>query len=186
MDQELARGMHDRPLTSDTPLTPQQAAHDYAKSSGNTKYESVNLVGDIHNNLYTPNTWADFASGDFYDFYQQIVQLTGTDIPLATRSTWTPPELRRESGQNWPDYTFQAISCGDSIDESNITTRAVFDELIRVVKDVSPMCKSPCFDKSTLLICYVQSAVNSLSLAITATDGPFVLSKGSPVHGTVP
>lgn len=102
---------------------------------------SVNLVGAIHHTLYTPNTWAKFASGDFYTFYQGIVQATGQKIPLAPRSEWALPEFKRQSGQEWPDYTFQAISCGDSIDESNITTQAVFTELIRVVKDVSPMCK---------------------------------------------
>lgn len=62
-------------------------------------------------------------------------------MTLATRSEWTPSESKRQDEQEWPDYTFQAISCGDSIDESNITSQAVFNELIRVVKDVSPMCK---------------------------------------------
>lgn len=122
----------------------QQVAHDYAKSSGDDRYKSITLVSEIHQTLYTPNTWAKFASGDFYGFYQAIVKAAGSEIPLATRSTWNPPELKRESGQDWPDYTFQAITCGDSIDQSNITTQAVFDELIRVVKDVSPMCKSLC------------------------------------------
>ena len=98
-------------------------------------------MGAIHQTLYNPVQWASFASGAFYDFYQGVIQASGTNLPLSTRSTFTFPELKRDSNQDWPDFTFQAISCGDSIDESNITTQAVFDELIRVVKDVSPMCE---------------------------------------------
>ena len=118
-----------------------QVAHDYARSSGNDKYKSVFLVGAIHGILYTPDQWADFAAGPFYEFYQDLVQASDSNLTLASRSLWAPPELKRQSGQSWPDYTFQAISCGDSIDESDITTQAVFDELARVVKDVSPMCE---------------------------------------------
>jgi hypothetical protein len=51
--------------------------------------------------------------------------------------------LKRQSGQDWPDYTYQAIACSDSIDQDNVTTQAVFDEFERVVKNVSPMCKWP-------------------------------------------
>ena len=92
-------------------------------------------MSDLHQALYRPGTWANFSSGEFYDFYQEIVQGSGSNLTLATRSM---------SIQNWPTYTSQAISCGDSIDESDITTRAVFDEFIRVVKDVSPMCERTC------------------------------------------
>ncbi|KAF9648255.1 hypothetical protein BDM02DRAFT_3115743 [Thelephora ganbajun] len=114
-------------------------AHDYARSSGDDNFRSVHLVSAIHQALYNPSQWASFASGQFLQFYQELVKASGSNLTLATRSTWAPPELKRQSGQDWPDYTFHAISCGDSIDESNITSQAVFDELIRVVKDVSPV-----------------------------------------------
>jgi hypothetical protein len=35
-----------------------------------------------------------------------------------------------------------AVVCGDSIDDQT-TTKEVFDEIVRVVKEVSPMCKKP-------------------------------------------
>ena len=85
------------------------------------------------------------------------------------------------------DYTSQAITCGDSIDESNITTRAVFDELIRVVKDVSPMCEwgyTRIGFSGIFLTGCVQLVVSFLSLVTSATDGLLVLSKGSLVRGT--
>ena len=138
--------MHILSSFSGTHLRPKQIAHDYARSSGKAGYKSVNLVAEIHETLYNPSQWATFASGVFYNFYQEVVQATGSNLSLATRSVWTPSEFKRQSGQYWPDYTFHAISCGDSIDESNITTQVVFDEFIRVVKDVSPMCKSPYCD----------------------------------------
>ena len=99
------------------------------------------MVRLLYQTLYQPETWANF-SGKIYEYYQDVVQASGSNLTLTTRSAQAPPELKRQSsGQDWVDYTFQAITCGDSIDESNITTRAVFDELIRVVKDVSPMCE---------------------------------------------
>jgi len=54
--------------------------------------------------------------------------------------------LKKQPDQLWSDYTFHAIACGDSIDQADITTQAVFDELIRVVKVVSPMCTWPHYD----------------------------------------
>ena len=143
----------------------------------------------LHQILYTPAQWATFATDTFFDFYQQLVKASGSNLALATRSTWALPELKRDSDQSWPDFTFHAIACGDSIDESNVTSQAVFNEFIRVVKDVSPMCESSYCDQYSFqhpLTNYVQSASNSLNLAISATDGPLVLWKGTPVHGTAP
>ena len=118
-----------------------QVAHDYARSSGNNNYRSVLLVNAIFDILYTPNRWADFAAGTFYGFYRDLVQASGSNLTIASRSLWTLPEMKRQSGQDWPAYTFQAITCGDSVDGGGTTTQAVFDELTRVVKDVSPMCE---------------------------------------------
>lgn len=95
----------------------------------------------IHDTLYNPDEWSYFSFGDFYDYYEEIVQVSGSNLTLATRSTFAPPVSKRQSDQSWPDYTFPAITCSDSIDESDVTTQAVFDELVRVVKDVSLMCK---------------------------------------------
>lgn len=116
-----------------------ELAHDYARASGNENFKGVYLVGQIHQILYQPGEWADFATNTFLPYYEELVQASGSDLTLATRSLWTPPGLKRQSNQDFPDYTFQAITCGDSIDQDNITTQAVFDELVRVVKDVSPM-----------------------------------------------
>ena len=139
-------------------------------------------MSDLYRALYSPEKWAKFASGEFYNFYRDIARDTGSSLPPAARD---PPELKRESSQNWPTYTSQAITCGDSIDWQNyITTRTVFDELIRVVRDVSPMCMWTCCNRFLLLTGHLQSEYNSLSLVITAIDGPLMLSNNSPVHGT--
>lgn len=103
------------------------------------------MVEAIHQTLYNPDQWSTFASGDFYDFYREIVQASGSNLALSTRSEWAPPVSKRQSGQVWPDYTFQAITCGDSINQSDIATQVVFDELVRVVQNISPMCKRLCY-----------------------------------------
>lgn len=66
---------------------------------------------------------------------------SGTTIPLAPRALPPSPTLtRREGEQDWPDFLLHAVICGDSIDDQT-TTKEVFDEIVRVVKDVSPMCE---------------------------------------------
>ena len=144
------------------------------------------LVGAIFDVLYRPKEWADFTASTFYGFYQDLIQASRSNLAIASRSLAAPPEMKRESGQDWLDYTFQAITCGDSVDGDGTTTQAVFDEFTRVVKDVSPMCECPNSDRSStiLLISDVQSAAYSPTLLIIATDGPLVLSKGSLAHGT--
>ena len=101
------------------------------------------LIVDLHQALYFPFQWASFASGEFYEFYQATTQTTGSNLTLATRSMQERPWSKRQqpSDQDFPNYSFQAISCGDSIDQSDVTTQSVFDEFIRVVENVSPMCK---------------------------------------------
>ena len=64
-----------------------------------------------------------------------------TTIPLAQRALSPLPTLaRREGEQDPPDYIMHAVICGDSIDDQT-TTKEVFDEIVRVVKEVSSMCK---------------------------------------------
>ena len=41
------------------------------------------------------------------------------------------------------EYSGMVIPCLDSIDQANITTKDVFDELVRVTHEVSPICAPP-------------------------------------------
>ena len=126
-----------------TSLTSGQTIHDYCKSNGGVGdvCPSVAPISLLHQALYSPFKWAPFASGDFYQYYQLAEQTFGSNFTLATRSAQARPWSKRQSGQDFQDYTFQAITCGDSIDQSDVTTQSVFDEFIRVVENVSPMCK---------------------------------------------
>ncbi|KAG8687540.1 hypothetical protein FRC11_007064, partial [Ceratobasidium sp. 423] len=38
-----------------------------------------------------------------------------------------------------PDYSFQGVTCADVIDAGNVTTKDVFDMLVRTARNVSPM-----------------------------------------------
>lgn len=104
----------------------------------------MDFVTDLHTALFSPPTWrAAFASGGFYRFYEAVTAASGSNLPLATRSTRMRLEWKRRSSQGWPDFTLHAITCGDSPDQRDVTTKDVFEEFVRVVKDVSPMCKLP-------------------------------------------
>ena len=102
---------------------------------------TVPLLGFADSDLGLSDTgFGGGCSEEGGDCYEEDGDYVPFEFSLATRSTRGPPELKRQSDQDWPSYTFHAVSCGDSIDEGNIATRAVFDEFIRVTKDVTPMC----------------------------------------------
>jgi hypothetical protein len=100
-------------------------------------------IGELHNTLYHPDQFQTYVNGTLWETYQTLTNKSGTTIPLAPRAL--PPSTtlaRRDGSQDWPDYLSQAVICGDAVDDRNQTTTTnVFDEIVRVVKDVSPMCK---------------------------------------------
>jgi hypothetical protein len=72
---------------------------------------------------------------------QSLIDLSKLPNPLRPLySLWT------RKGQNAlinsaPDYSFQAITCGDAIDSSNVTTIEVFKELTNVAQEIAPKCE---------------------------------------------
>ena len=103
-------------------------------------------------------------------------------IPLAPRALPPSPRFaRRQEKQDWPDYLLHAVVCGDSIDDQT-TTKEVFDEIVRVVKDVSPMCRR----LHRLEIIDVADGTEQLAksffrVSTIATNGRFVQSNDSRV-----
>ena len=77
----------------------------------------------------------------------------------------------------------EAVICGDSFDDRNkTTTQEVFDEIVRVVKEVSPMCKKFRWLKIIGIADRIEQLVNcSFRLSTPATSGHSVLSNDSRV-----
>lgn len=57
--------------------------------------------------------------------------------------------LARDSETNCETYRIVAYTCGDSPDY-NVTTLQVLQEIVRVAKEVSPMCKPMCITRLTI------------------------------------
>jgi hypothetical protein len=111
---------------------------------------SLSVRSMIHQALYTPHQWAGFANFTLAPLLSNLTR-------VSQQATSTGPGRRKRGDDGIdlsilkrqqssfesspaPDYTFQAISCGDSVDPGSTTTQMVFDELVRVAKDVSGFC----------------------------------------------
>ncbi|KAG8790144.1 hypothetical protein FRC12_012673 [Ceratobasidium sp. 428] len=130
-------------------------AYDYKKAVGpSAKYGSSSIRDMLFQGMYTPTLWPELAKNlsDIAQFLTTNFSSSGNPRNSSTKRSTHVPLLRRESlspltrRQNptndsdpAPDYAFQAVTCADAVDPGNVTTRMVFDELVRVTRDVSPM-----------------------------------------------
>lgn len=115
-------------------------AYDYTYASGDFDYTARSLRSAIHQMLYRPSSWSSFATESFYPFYQGLISTSQSNFQLASRSLPKMPMFGRANSEDeGSDDTFVSISCGDSIDQESVTSQEVFDELLRVVREVSPM-----------------------------------------------
>ncbi|CAE7050036.1 unnamed protein product [Rhizoctonia solani] len=125
------------------------AAYDYKRAVGkNAEFGSATLRMLLFKGMYTPTQWPDLA--------EQGAQLVAAaqDLSLLSNSTHVKRLLRaplvdidrRQSTTNVtndrdpaPDYAFQGVTCADAIDAGNVTTKDVFDFLVKVTREVSQM-----------------------------------------------
>ncbi|CAE6509951.1 unnamed protein product [Rhizoctonia solani] len=121
------------------------AAYDYKHAVGKTaEIGSAAIRMLFYKGMYTPTQWPELA--------EQGAQLVAAaqNLSLLSNSTLTKRLLRaplfdverRQSTTNndpAPDYSFQGVTCGDAVDAGNVTTKDVFDFLIKVTREVSQM-----------------------------------------------
>lgn len=99
--------------------------------------------------MYTPSKWSELA-----DQGAQLVAVA-QNLSLLSNSTHVKRLIleplfdigRRQSTTNAttsrdpaPDYAFQGVTCADAVDPGNVTTKDVFDFLVKVTREVSQMC----------------------------------------------
>ncbi|CAE6500443.1 unnamed protein product [Rhizoctonia solani] len=125
------------------------AAYDYKRAVGKTaEIGSATIRMLLYKGMYTPTKWPELA-----DQGAQLVAVA-QNLSLLSNSTHIKRLLRaplfdidrRQSTTNVttnrdpaPDYAFQGVTCADAIDAGNITTKNVFDFLVKVTREVSPM-----------------------------------------------
>ncbi|QRV92000.1 Abhydrolase domain-containing protein [Ceratobasidium sp. AG-Ba] len=126
-------------------------AYNYRKSHGlNLVLSSALVRFDLLKKMYFPTKWPELA--------ETLAKITKTSnnntssvgsISKAKRATeWDTtllpraPVFRRQNSSNSDpasSYAFQGITCADSVDAGNVTTKMVFDDILRVTREVSPM-----------------------------------------------
>ncbi|KAG8702411.1 hypothetical protein FRC09_004743 [Ceratobasidium sp. 395] len=128
-------------------------AYDYKKAAGaNAQFGSFDIRVQVFQGMYGPATWRQLAV-DLKTRWDHLV--TFMSNTSTKRSNQTPePAQRSTSARNVdvqtrqttpgnpdppPDYAFQAITCADAVDPGDVTTKMVFDELVRVTREVSSM-----------------------------------------------
>ncbi|KAG9119040.1 hypothetical protein FRC07_006157 [Ceratobasidium sp. 392] len=116
-------------------------AYDYRKAAGaQAIFDSFDVRSQLFQGMYAPAQWKDLAVA-LKGRWDTIVSAMG---PPAKRSAslskldWV--DLRtRQNSEAPPDYAIYAITCADAVDPSNVTTQMVFDYLVKVTREVSPM-----------------------------------------------
>ncbi|KAG8698244.1 hypothetical protein FRC09_007334 [Ceratobasidium sp. 395] len=128
-------------------------AYDYKKAAGaNAQFGSFDIRVELFQGMYGPATWRQLAEDlrTRWDHlvtimnntptrrYDPVFKLTRRIIPARNVDV----QVRQTTPGNPdppPDYAFQAITCADAVDPGDVTTKMVFDELVRVAREVSPM-----------------------------------------------
>ncbi|QRV91985.1 Abhydrolase domain-containing protein [Ceratobasidium sp. AG-Ba] len=110
-------------------------AYDYRKSHGLSLVLSSAIVHfDLLKKMYFPTNNNTSSVGSI----SKAKRATEWDTALLPR---TPVFRRQKSSNSDPasSYAFQGITCADSVDAGNVTTKVVFDNILRVTRDVSHM-----------------------------------------------
>jgi pimeloyl-ACP methyl ester carboxylesterase len=122
-------------------------AYDYHVKGLTGGYKSSIIRGYIMSSMYNPSSWVELAETLWEVDGEITAQLAGGNS-TSTKAKMLKKRyedmqlargvLKKRQDGTAPDYSFQAITCADSIDNNdNVTTKQVFDELVRVTREVS-------------------------------------------------
>ena len=116
------------------------------KADPQTYYSALDVRSTIFSAMYAPKQWADFANGDLLQLWSSYASPDILDTKrkrdLARRDDTglvSHPVWRRQYNDA-PSQALEAITCGDAPDLKDVTTSSVFDEILRVTRDVSGFC----------------------------------------------
>ncbi|KDN33735.1 hypothetical protein RSAG8_13166, partial [Rhizoctonia solani AG-8 WAC10335] len=125
------------------------AAYDYKRAVGPTaEIGSSAIRSAIFQGMYQPSKWPELANqlAEINQAFQNVSSTNSTHTKRSLRAPLPVLDLgRRQSNSNGtnddpaPDYSFQGVTCADAVDAGNVTTKEVFDLLVTVTREVSPM-----------------------------------------------
>ncbi|KAF8913421.1 hypothetical protein CPB85DRAFT_1434058 [Mucidula mucida] len=92
------------------------------------------LRAQLFNDLYSPAKWSDLSKM-LYNYDLEVRGLTRSNVKRTERDALFP----RETGGSPPSesLSLEAITCGDSVDRGDTTSRMVLDELEATAREVS-------------------------------------------------
>lgn len=122
-----------------------QWAYDAHKEDPLTFDSAFDVRNSIFSAMYAPRSWSDYANGDLIDLWSSfsspdLLEDRRRKRDLSTGEGVIHPTIRKRQFDDKPSNALEAISCGDSPDLTDLTTTQVFDEILRVTRDVSGFC----------------------------------------------
>lgn len=112
-------------------------------------------LDDVHQGMYNPRKWPLLARY-LNDTTTNLDEALSTPLELVDNDSSSTPDSLTPPGsppitvydallakRPAPDYSFQGITCGDAVDVANVTTKDVFDSLVGITRNISPMCTPP-------------------------------------------
>ncbi|KAF8703119.1 MEROPS serine peptidase family S33, partial [Rhizoctonia solani] len=125
------------------------AAYDYKRQVGpNATIGSSDIRSMLYQGMYSPTGWPGLANqlAKCVDEFRNASLLSNS---THKRSICVPlvDLVRRQNTNNGTsederavDYSFQGVTCADAADPGNVTTKDVFDFMVKVSREVSPIC----------------------------------------------
>ncbi|CAE6477527.1 unnamed protein product [Rhizoctonia solani] len=123
-------------------------AYDYKREFGaNANLSSAEIRLTLFNGIHSPTDWPSLAEtlAHYYNILWNMTSANATHVKRTltvlgrdgkgTNNTTTAATAEEQA----PDYSFQGVTCADAVDAGNITTKDVFDLLVRTTRDISTM-----------------------------------------------
>ncbi|CCO33747.1 Putative hydrolase Mb2247c OS=Mycobacterium bovis (strain ATCC BAA-935 / AF2122/97) GN=Mb2247c PE=3 SV=1 [Rhizoctonia solani AG-1 IB] len=119
------------------------AAYDYKRAlSKDAVFGSAKIRSVLHMGMYSPTGWPQLAKElvEYIGYLQNLSLLSNSTQKRSPRTPLFDLGHRQVSNdEEAVDYSFQGVTCADAIDAGNTTTKDVFDSLVKVTREVSPM-----------------------------------------------
>ncbi|QRV77216.1 Abhydrolase domain-containing protein [Ceratobasidium sp. AG-Ba] len=112
-------------------------AYDYKKSAGaSAELGSSTIRNIIFQGMYQPKDWPTLAEN-----LLQVWDFLANKTSSSAKRSLPFQQDKRDTNSSDPesDQAIIAITCADALEAGNTITMDVFDEVIRVTRDVSPM-----------------------------------------------
>ncbi|CAE7233901.1 unnamed protein product [Rhizoctonia solani] len=124
------------------------SAYEYKRKAGPAAEfgsSDIRYTAKVFKGMYSPTTWPKLAEelAEIYEYLHNETSTSQTKRSLSNTKSLLDMLPRQTTNGTDDDpahiYALQGITCADTVDAGNTTTKDVFDFLVEVTRTVSPM-----------------------------------------------